>query len=180
MKLKFRLKGGAGSGNYGHAGRPGLIGGSSNYAPKIFAVVSNSRRKANIYTVNGGGDLPISSMHDITPDGAGDIAYSYDPKDKLFYISGHTDFRHESYERQLPNWSAKRDPIDYPRGLINVENNTITIYDAIYDLDYIASVVGLPNKQVERQINASQRSLLDNIITLDGHKMVVKYKNVSN
>ena len=29
MKCKIRLKGGAGSGNHGHSGRPGKIGGSS-------------------------------------------------------------------------------------------------------------------------------------------------------
>lgn len=30
MKLHIRLKGGAGSGNFGHSGRPGLVGGSDN------------------------------------------------------------------------------------------------------------------------------------------------------
>lgn len=30
MKLTFRLKGGAGSGNFGHAGRPGKVGGSAS------------------------------------------------------------------------------------------------------------------------------------------------------
>jgi len=38
MKYKIVLKGGAGSGNYGHAGRPGKIGGSSEGGGKAFSL----------------------------------------------------------------------------------------------------------------------------------------------
>lgn len=34
MKLKLRYKGGSGSGNYGHSGRPGLVGGSESGTSK--------------------------------------------------------------------------------------------------------------------------------------------------
>jgi hypothetical protein len=46
MKLAFRLKGGPGSGNHGHAGRPGKVGGSepsgTDHSPKNVTSESNS------------------------------------------------------------------------------------------------------------------------------------------
>ena len=48
MRVIIRLKGGAGSGNYGHAGRPGLVGGSgsgnggSNGGARVYSGVKHT------------------------------------------------------------------------------------------------------------------------------------------
>ena len=42
MKMRIKIKGGPGSGNYGHAGRPGLVGGSSTAGGALYVGIPDS------------------------------------------------------------------------------------------------------------------------------------------
>lgn len=69
MKLRFVLKGGAGSGHYGHAGRPGKEGGS------VLRSISNAVRRvrnAGVYDELTTSDDPVSGN---------ELGLVYDPDD---------------------------------------------------------------------------------------------------
>lgn len=52
MKVIIKLKGGRGSGNYGHSGRPGKVGGSASKYPKQFADIISKLPKDHLNGVN--------------------------------------------------------------------------------------------------------------------------------
>ena len=62
MKCKIVLKGGAGSGNHGHSGRPGKVGGSSSGGPSHGSMEGNDQYERDMKKLRAGGSSSGASV----------------------------------------------------------------------------------------------------------------------
>lgn len=167
-------KGGSGSGNFNHEGRPGEVGGSDT----SHGVYKDSRG-TKIYKISVGRNLPDDLVSTLKKVDGGEVRVAYNTVSGNWHISSksldnsdHGDFVNESLDGETPEYSESI----MVRGTYNVNTNELLIYDFLSEVGNIADNP-IAEKKLTRDINNAQRKVLKSYFYLNGRKPKFEFED---